>query len=139
MIFLISFEWILDHCNRHLNWQQFTNKLKGEKCFSMKGNMHVDEKFSKKIFKNWIVTKYEFKMYFEKFGFKRLCDYNISANFPKSNQFSAWTYLEFDSRRRLCWTTEVAGLILGVAQRDVLRSHWSSNLSSSSSVGPPTS
>lgn len=49
------------------------------------------------------------------------------------------TYLEFDSRRRLCWSTDVAGLMLGVAQRDVLKSHWSSNLSSSSSVGPPTS
>lgn len=49
------------------------------------------------------------------------------------------THLELDSRRRPCWSTEVAGLMLGVAQRDVLRSHWSSNLSSSSSVGPPAS
>lgn len=29
--------------------------------------------------------------------------------------------------------------MLGVAQRDVLKSHWSSSFSSSSSVGPPTS
>lgn len=42
----------------------------------MKRNMHIDEKFSKK--------KYEFKMYFEKFGFKELCGYNSSANFPKA-------------------------------------------------------
>ncbi len=48
-------------------------------------------------------------------------------------------YLEQDSRSRLCCSTEGAGLMLGVAQRDVLKSHWSSSFSSSCSVGPPTS
>lgn len=65
----------------------------------MKRNMHIDEKFSKK--------KYEFKMDFEKFGFKDLCGYNrknyvvtiAQPIFPKQ---SIQTYLEFDSRRRLC-------------------------------------
>lgn len=47
--------------------------------------------------------------------------------------------LEQDSRRRVCCSTEGAGLMLGVAQREVLRSHWSNSCSSSSSVGPPTS
>lgn len=48
-------------------------------------------------------------------------------------------HLEPASRSRLCCTTEAAGLMLGVAQRDALRSHWSSSFSSSSSVGPPAS
>lgn len=56
-----------------------------------------------------------------------------------SYDFSSTAYLELDSRSRLCWTTDVAGLMLGVAQRDVLRSHWSRSFSSSSSVGPPPS
>lgn len=47
--------------------------------------------------------------------------------------------LEQDSLRRVWCSTEGAGLIFGVAQREVLRSHWSSSCRSSSSVGPPTS
>lgn len=47
--------------------------------------------------------------------------------------------LEQDSLRRVWCSIEGAGLIFGVAQREVLRSHWSNSCSSSSSVGPPTS
>ena len=47
--------------------------------------------------------------------------------------------LEQESRRRVWCSTEGAGLMLGVAQREELRSHWSNSCSSSSSEGPPTS
>lgn len=47
--------------------------------------------------------------------------------------------LEQDSLSLVWCSTEGAGLIFGVAQREVLKSHWSNSCSSSSSVGPPTS
>lgn len=49
------------------------------------------------------------------------------------------SHLEQDSLSLVWCNTEGAGLIFGVAQREVLKSHWSNSCRSSSSVGPPTS
>lgn len=69
------------------------------------------------------------------------CELKAAGNQARVDTFprSSAAHLEPASRSRLCCTTDAAGLMLGVAQRDALRSHWSSSFSSSSSVGPPAS
>lgn len=85
------------------------------------------------------MSTYMVQTVFEIMAFATACLQHVcQPNLPSATHLLR-THLELDSRRRLCWSTEVAGLMLGVAQRDVLRSHWSSSLSSSSSVGPPAS
>lgn len=145
VVFLISFEWTLD-CIKGIQTGSKSQKLKGKCVFLWKeSDMLADEKLILKKKK----TEYQHEVRIKNVPWTTWLPTTMWLRdlpiFPKATKRTRDTvpdprpHLELDSRRRLCWSTEVAGLMLGVAQRDVLRSHWSSNLSSSSSVGPPTS